>query len=167
MAKITGEDDPMRGLIAGTLTYVAPEQVRGEDITPAVDVYALGVLAYQLLLGLPPFAAKNDLELLDKHLRDEPPRPRTLAADLPAALDALMVAMLAKQPADRPSLSDVSRSLRDAMTARPVAPQAAATAADALGRPSLTWLAGRPLRLASAAIGVALTLASVALTVAG
>ncbi|HET9626632.1 MAG TPA: serine/threonine-protein kinase [Kofleriaceae bacterium] len=165
MAKIAGEPDPLRGLIAGTLTYVAPEQVRGEDITSAVDVYALGVLAYQLLVGQPPFAAKNDLELLDKHLRDEPPRPIALAPDLPAALDALMVAMLAKQPADRPALAEVARVLREAKTA-PRRPRAAPTV-DLIGRPCVSWLGRKSARIASAALGVALTLASVALAVAG
>jgi serine/threonine protein kinase len=161
MAHVAGEPDPLRGLIAGTLTYVAPEQVRGDDITPAVDVYALGVLAYQLLLGQPPFASTSDLELLDKHLRDEPPRPRTIARDLPAALEPIMLAMLAKQPTERPALTDVVRALTAAKAPR------TSWLADLIGRPRPTWWARRPFRLASAAFGIVLTVAGVAVTVIG
>ena len=160
MARIVGEPDPLRGLIAGTLTYVAPEQVRGDDVTPAVDVYALGVLAYQLLLGQPPFAATSDLELLDKHLRDAPPRPRALASDLPAALEPIMLAMLAKQPTDRPSLAEVARAFTAAR--RPRRRWLAALTA-----PAPAWWTRRSVRLASAAFGIALTVAGVALTVIG
>jgi serine/threonine-protein kinase len=165
MARIAGEDDPLRGLIAGTLTYVAPEQVRGDDITPAADVYALSVMAYQLLLGQPPFASPNDLELIDKHLRDEPPRPRTLWRQIPAGLEATLLAMLAKQPEDRPALADVARELRAARArTRPsrlgwLEPPTAPIA-DVIGRPTAAWLATPKLRMASAALGVALTVAS-------
>ena len=165
MARIAGEDDPLRGLIAGTLTYLAPEQARGDDITPAADVYALGVVAYQLLLGAPPFASPNDLALIDQHLRDRPPRPRSLWSAIPAELDAVMTAMLAKQPADRPALVDVAQALREARRRiRPsrlyglVAPPAAP--ADPLGRPAPVLLAGKR-RVALAALGVALTALSV------
>jgi serine/threonine-protein kinase len=161
MARVAGEPDPLRGLIAGTLTYVAPEQVRGDDITPAVDIYALGVLAYQLLCGQPPFAATSDLELLDKHLRDEPPRPRALAHDLPAALEPVLLAMLAKQPSDRPSLATVARAFQHAAQPR------RGWLGDAAPSPSPAWWAHRSVQLASAAFGIALTLAGVALTVIG
>ena len=68
VARILGELDPMRGMIAGTLTYVAPDQIRGDDVGPPADVYSLAVVAYQLLLDGPPFASCSDLELLQQHL---------------------------------------------------------------------------------------------------
>jgi serine/threonine-protein kinase len=114
IARVAGEDDPLRGMIAGTLTYVPPEQIRGDAITPASDVYSLGVLAYRLLLGEPPFTATGDLELLHKHLHAEPPRPRTRWSTISAELEATLVAMLAKQPQARPALGDVARVLRAA-----------------------------------------------------
>ncbi len=107
VAAVLDEPDPMAGMIAGTLTYVAPEQARGDTLTPAADVYSLAVLAYQLLLGEPPFAAKDDLELLRKHLHAAPPVPSTLWAEIPADLEAVLQGMLAKNAEDRPTLDEV------------------------------------------------------------
>jgi len=113
VAYVDGEEDPFRGQIAGTLTYVAPEQIRGDSLTGAADIYSLAVLAYHLLCRRPPFAG-NDLALLNMHLRAEPPPPRFAWPDVPPALDDLLVRMLAKQPEDRPSLDDVQTTLRAA-----------------------------------------------------
>ena len=112
VAHVASEDDPFRGLIAGTLTYVAPEQIRGDALTSAADIYSLAVVAYHLLCRRPPFAAKTDLELLNLPLRAEPPRPNIAGPSIPHELDELLVAMLAKDPAARPSLDDVERVLR-------------------------------------------------------
>jgi len=170
MARILDEEDPMRGMIAGTLTYVAPEQVRGEEITPAADVYSLAVLAYQLLLGEPPFASTNDLELLDHHLRAAAPRPRAKWPAIPQALEAALLAMLSKQPEDRPALSAVADALRAARArirpSRPrwLPPMAAVVTLpaviDVIGRPTLPFLVTRRQRAAGAALGLALTAAS-------
>jgi serine/threonine protein kinase len=164
IARIAGEDDPLRGIIAGTLTYVAPEQIRCDELTPAADVYALGVLGYRLLLGEPPFRADNDLDLIRKHLCGVPPTPRGLWPAIPARLAALLVAMLAKQPGMRPSLAEVAEVLRAVRPRiRPprrwLAPPAR-PAADVIGRPILTALPGRSQRLAGGALGLALVIAS-------
>lgn len=175
MARIASEEDPLRGMIAGTLIYVAPEQVRGDEITPAADIYSLAVLAYQLLLGTAPFNSTNDLELLDQHLRATPPRPRAQWAQIPAALDATLLAMLAKQPEDRPALPEVASALRAARARiRPsklrwldpswlepkwLAP-VAAPVPDVIGRPTLPFLVTKRQRVAGAALGLALTAAS-------
>lgn len=135
MATITGEPDPLAGMIAGTLTYVAPEQVRGEAVTPASDVYALGVLAYQMLLGTPPFASPSDLELLQMHLRTDPPAPSSLWPEIPPALDALLTGMLAKLPAARPPLAEVAQVLRDARRTLRPAPTRRPAASSWLGVP--------------------------------
>ncbi|HEY0192117.1 MAG TPA: protein kinase [Kofleriaceae bacterium] len=189
MACHAGEADPLRGMIAGTLTYVAPEQVRGEDITPAADIYALAVIAYQLLLGQPPFTAATDLALLYKHLRDQPPAPSSLWPEIPSQLDAVLLRMLAKRPEDRASLAELSdalesyrapvieiieaaapvpaahrtSALRAAVAAVSLAP---APVSDVLHRPALPFIARPMPRLVSAALGVALTLAGVLVAVA-
>lgn len=165
IARIAGEEDPLRGVIAGTLTYVAPEQIRCDAITPAADVYALGVLAYRLLLGEPPFSADSDLDLLRKHLCGVPPAPRTRWPAIPAKLDATLLAMLAKQPDRRPALRDIAAVLRAVRhRLRParrgwLAPPPA-LAADVIGRPMLATLPGRAQQVAGAALGVALVIAS-------
>lgn len=114
VAYVEGEEDPFRGLIAGTLTYVAPEQIRGDGLTGAADIYSLAVLAYHLLCRRPPFAG-SDLALLHMHLRAEPPPPRIAWPEVPPELDALLVRMLAKQAEDRPSLDEVEDVLRRAL----------------------------------------------------
>jgi serine/threonine-protein kinase len=164
IARIAGEDDPLRGIIAGTLTYVAPEQIRCDELTPAADVYALGVLGYRLLLGAPPFCADNDLDLIRKHLCGVPPTPRSLWPAIPARLEAILVAMLAKQPAKRPALAGVAEVLR-AVRPRIRSPRRwlappARPAADVIGRPILTALPGRSQRLAGCALGLVLVIAS-------
>jgi serine/threonine protein kinase len=169
MARRAGEDDPLRGLIAGTLTYVAPEQVRGDDITPAADVYALAVLAYRLLLGAAPFVSSSELDLLDQHLNARPPQPRAWWSSIPPALEATLLAMLAKQPGDRPTLDEIAGALRAAHARirrsrmaklRWIEPPLAPIH-DVIGRPALPFLTTPRLRIAGAALGIALTIASV------
>lgn len=113
VARVDGEDDPFRGLIAGTLTYVAPEQIRGDALTSAADVYSLAVLAYHLLCRRAPFSAENDLALIHLHLRAEPPRPSMAWPTIPDALEGLLLRMLAKEPAHRPTLDEVEEVLRE------------------------------------------------------
>ena len=165
MARIAGEDDPLRGLVAGTLTYVAPEQLRSEETTPASDVYSLAVLAYLLLVGEPPFQGKADLELIRKHLDEPPPPPRALWNTIPRPLEDTLIAMLAKHPEDRPSLGEIVRVLREAHARvrasqrRWLAPRVVPPT-DVIGRPALALLANPQARVASAALGIALTIAS-------
>jgi serine/threonine protein kinase len=113
VAHVAGERDPFGGMIAGTLTYVAPDQIRGDALSGAADVYSLAVLAYHLLCRRPPYVATNDLALINLHLRAEPPRPTFAWPECPPELAALLVQMLAKLPADRPSLDVVETVLRD------------------------------------------------------
>jgi serine/threonine-protein kinase len=111
VARIVGEPDPMAGMIAGTLTYVAPEQIRADELMPSGDIYSLGVLAYQLLCGEPPFSHKSDLELVRMHMQATPPKPSALWAEIPAGLEMMMLAMLAKAPDERPTIDDVMRGI--------------------------------------------------------
>ena len=87
------------GEVLGTPTYMAPEQVRGDELTAAVDLYALSVLLYELLAGVPPFESGSDpLSLLYKHLHD-PPTP--LPERVPVALGDVVLRGLAKDPFER------------------------------------------------------------------
>ena len=114
VAHIEGEEDPFRGLIAGTLTYVAPEQIRGDAMTGGADIYSLGVLAYTLLCRRAPFAG-SDLALLQMHLRAEPPRASLAWPECPPDLENLMCWMMAKKAEHRPSLDEIEDVLRGAL----------------------------------------------------
>lgn len=111
VAVVAGEPDPLAGMIAGTLSYVSPEQIRSDPLSPASDLYSLGVIAYMLLLGRPPYVAGEDMALLRQHLSASPPDPRALWPQVPEDLAALLVAMLAKRPEDRPTLDEVVQVL--------------------------------------------------------
>ncbi|MFN7971582.1 MAG: protein kinase [Acidobacteriota bacterium] len=86
------------GDVAGTLTYMAPEQARGELVDARADLYSLGCILYELVTGRPPFVGK---QILDKHQRMEPVRPSQLVDGVPPALDDLLLRLLAKQPRHR------------------------------------------------------------------
>ena len=95
------------GGIAGTPEYMSPEQAgSGERVGPGSDIYSLGVVAYEMLCGRPPFAAEQDtspISVLAQHLSDLPPRPSAWHSDLPPALDDALAWALAKSPSQRPA----------------------------------------------------------------
>ncbi|MEZ4446479.1 MAG: protein kinase [Polyangiaceae bacterium] len=90
------------GSAVGTPSHMAPEQARGEAVDGRTDIYALGVLLYEMVAGQLPFAGDNPLLVAVQQVRDEPPPPSRFRSDLHPALEALILQMLAKSPADRP-----------------------------------------------------------------
>jgi len=93
-----------RGEVLGTPAYMAPEQALGQvdSITVATDIYALGVIAYELLTGRLPFSADSDLMLLTMQIRDQAPPVLEVAPDVPRAVAELVERCLEKDPHDRP-----------------------------------------------------------------
>src|ERR1700712_279207 len=71
------------GRFLGTVEYVAPEQVRGQQVGPAADIYSLACMAYQALTGELPFIKEHSAAILFAHVAEEPPRPSSICADLP------------------------------------------------------------------------------------
>ena len=109
------------GQLVGTPQYLSPEQARGAELTPATDVYSLGVMAFELFLEQLPFDAETAVKVMTMHLRATPPMPSELWPDVPKALEELLLAMLAKQPEQRPSLETVAGTLllvRDELDSR-------------------------------------------------
>ncbi len=105
----------MAGQRLGTSQAMAPEQFRGGAIGPTTDVYALGVLLYQLLVGHYPFQSEDRLEVERMHLEAPPPRPSALAS-VPPAVDAVVLRCLEKE-ADRryPDVASFHEALREAV----------------------------------------------------
>jgi serine/threonine protein kinase len=92
----------MPNLVMGTPGFMAPEQIRGQEVTARTDLYALGVVAWVLLTGQEPFSAPSIMELMMAHLEQPLPSLTPLAPGCPPALIKLVERLLAKQPADRP-----------------------------------------------------------------
>lgn len=90
------------GHFLGTLDYVAPEQIRGEDVDGRVDVYALACMAYTLLTGHPPFEHDDDSAQLWAHVAEEPPHLSRERPDIPTSVELAIVAGMAKHREDRP-----------------------------------------------------------------
>ncbi len=104
----------MPGRALGSMDYMAPEQIRGEDVTPATDIYALGCVIFECLEGHPPFADRPGMRVLWAHLQDAPPDLRR--EGLPPALGPAVKAALRKDPAQRPQTSRAyAHSLREAV----------------------------------------------------
>jgi serine/threonine-protein kinase len=91
------------GAAIGTPSYMAPEQCRGRPIDHRADVYALGVVIHEVLTGQRLFPAETSMEVLFKHVSEPPPAMSSVCPELPAELDAPVLAMLAKSPAQRPA----------------------------------------------------------------
>src|SRR5262249_31984638 len=100
------------GAVLGTPSYMAPEQAEGSpDVGPKADVWALGVILYRLLTGKVPFESKSMVELLHQICTAEPVPPAKLCGEVPAALEALCLECLRKQPGDRPTAADLAARL--------------------------------------------------------
>ncbi|GLX97440.1 serine/threonine protein kinase [Herbidospora sp. NBRC 101105] len=100
------------GMVLGTAAYCAPEQAEGEPVTPAVDIYALGVVAYECLAGRRPFDGDTPVTIALKHIREQPP---PLPADIPPHIRHVVERALLKSPAERwPTAAAMSQAARQA-----------------------------------------------------
>jgi eukaryotic-like serine/threonine-protein kinase len=120
------------GTILGTAAYLAPEQARGEEAGPAADLYALGVVTYQLISGRLPYEATSLTELAFKQQNESPTPLHELVPEVPSALSAAVAVALAMEPAQRyASAPEMAEALGDGL--RGVFPERAeATAATSL-----------------------------------
>jgi len=100
------------GIALGTAGYLAPEQIQGGDIDGRTDVFALGVVGYELLTGVRPFAGSSLSNVLYRILNDEPEQPARLSASCPPELNGIICKAMAKAPAER---WQSARELGDAM----------------------------------------------------
>jgi serine/threonine-protein kinase len=107
-----------RGRVVGSLAYLSPERLEGNSGDERSDLYAVGVILYELIVGKRPFIADNQAELMHAHLETIPVPPRVAApdADIPAAIDAVIMEALEKVPKNRPkSAAEMASLLKDAV----------------------------------------------------
>ncbi len=98
----TGGDLTQAGAIIGTARYLSPEQIEGGEPDARSDLYALGVVLYEMLCGRPPFTAPTDLATAMQQVNEAPEPPRALCPEVDAELEAVVLAALAKRAEDRP-----------------------------------------------------------------
>ena len=102
--------------ILGTALYMAPEQVTGDPVTPATDVYALGAVAYHCVAGRPPFTGATPMQITLRHVSDQPP---PLPADVPPELRRLIIRAMNKAPTRRyPTAAHFAAAVRHSLTTR-------------------------------------------------
>jgi CheY-like chemotaxis protein len=99
------------GMVVGTPTYMAPEQLLAESVDARSDLYSAGVLLYECLTGRPPFEAKSPISLIAKVLNEDARPPDVLKPDVPHAVSALIMQLLAKDPAQRPQSAAALREM--------------------------------------------------------
>src|SRR6266511_2907551 len=147
-----GERISRAGLILGTPAYIAPEQALGQQVDGRTDLYSLGVLLYELTTGRLPFTGEDPLTIVSQHVHASVVPPRVLRPDLPRALEAVILRLLEKSPAQRFATAvATAAALRESLAATETAGDAATVAAvailDALSRGHLV---GRAAELSEA-----------------
>ncbi len=103
--------------MVGTVSYMAPEQIRGEELTPATDIYALGVVMYEMATGQLPFKGESKVTVALKHLNDDPKPPREVTPQLDRRWEEVILSCLRKEPQERfQSAEEVRAALEDVWT---------------------------------------------------
>jgi serine/threonine-protein kinase len=126
----TGVGVTREGEILGTPIYMSPEQCRSKGVDHRTDIYALGCIGYLLFTGRVPYEHDNAAELISAHLTTEPPLPRSIDASVPAKIDELLVRMIAKDPAGRPTVGEIRR-LMSSLLSRGTTPHPAVSPLEA------------------------------------
>jgi serine/threonine protein kinase len=129
------------GVVIGTAMYLSPEQCRGPNVDGRTDIYSLGCIAYELILGIVPFPQATSMtSLLAAHLHQTPLLPRSIWPEIPPALDLLLFGMLAKAAEHRPTLGQIRQVLASVRTpTRPLRAEARVQTAGISAAPRPRW----------------------------
>ncbi len=99
------------GMVMGTISYLAPEQIRESKYSPASDIYSLGVTFYEAITGMRPFFGDTTIEIMRQVLNRRPIMPRGLRQEIPGEIDWLIMKMIEKEPELRPPIKEVCEIL--------------------------------------------------------
>ncbi len=136
------------GSIIGTAQYLSPEQAKGAPVTPASDIYSVGIVLYEMLTGSVPFTGDTPLEIAMKHLSAIPEPPSEHRAEVPHELDSIVLRALAKDPADRyQSAEEMDADLARAARGQAVAPETEEAATQVLRGAGATTLSNAPTEI--------------------
>jgi tetratricopeptide (TPR) repeat protein len=105
------------GMMVGTVTYMPPEQAMGGKVTAKADLYSLGAMLYEMVTGRPPFVGDDSVAIIGQHINTPPVSPTWHRADLPPALETLILQLLEKDPAKRPESAAVVLQALEAIEA--------------------------------------------------
>src|SRR5271157_3535463 len=97
----TEESLTQTGAVMGTATYFSPEQAEGLGVDSRSDIYSLGVVLFEMVVGRPPFLGDSPVAVASKHVRDHPPAPRELNPQIPPTFEAIILKAMAKDPDHR------------------------------------------------------------------
>ena len=127
------------GMMVGTAAYMAPEQALGGEPDPRCDLYALGAILYEMTCGRPPFVGDTAVAIISQHINTAPIKPSWHAPEIPRDLEAVIMALLAKVPEERPRSAAVVRERLAQISAAPLTQleQSRTASAPAAGR--LAW----------------------------
>ena len=115
LAKAKGLSLTRSGVQLGTVAYMAPEQICGEPVDPRTDLWALGVVLYEMLTGRRPYEGEVDISLARSIVNDEPAHPSTLRTTIPPEVETIVLRLLEKDPARRPpTAAELARDLEAA-----------------------------------------------------
>ena len=113
LARRTGDNLTHIGSVMGTATYFSPEQAQGKALDGRSDLYSLGVVLYEMIVGKPPFTADTSTAVAVKHVQERPLSPSLLGVRIAQSLEAIILKLLAKNPANRyPRAEDLRADLR-------------------------------------------------------
>ncbi len=121
------------GRLIGTLEYMPPEQMRGQETDARADIYSLGILLYEMLTGRVPFQCNSDYELMRAQVEDQPPSPREFNGDIPLPVELAILRALAKDPQARfQSAAEFRAALISAVPAAALKPEPVRPAAESV-----------------------------------
>jgi serine/threonine-protein kinase len=171
-APLTGPLETQAGTVYGTPRYMSPEQVQGKALDPRSDLYAVGVLLYQMLVGRPPFVDSDAVVVMAQHIREVPTPPCAAAPErpIPRSLERAILRALAKSPRARPA--DAEEMERELIACLPDVEREEALAAGGLRSDDVVLALGRTVskrtaKIGTAALAVSMLAASLALASGG